>query len=165
MRNFVLFIVLVSGCAAHAGNAKSEPSNPSINILVHAENKGDLLGREGEWIGTKGPGLRMEGVLIDINPDIEGVAIEYRVRSTDLEGSVDLPWVTEGIFTGSRGQARKLEGFAARLTGEHANDYVLQYQCHVADKGDSAVITAPEMCLSVDPVRRLEAIKIWIKKK
>ena len=57
---------------------------------------------------------RVEGFQINIDPPIPGLNVEYMAH---VEGVGDTPWLSEGELAGFRGQAKRIEGFAVRLSG------------------------------------------------
>jgi hypothetical protein len=138
------------------------PGDVSLKVLVHTQNLGDLFGREDEWVGTLGRSLRAEGLALSFASHATGLGLEYMGH---LEGIGDTKFVTTGQFVGTRGQSRRLEGFAMRLTGAQAVDYQLFYQCSLAGLGASEILSGPQFCGTRGQSRALEAIRVWIVAK
>src|SRR5690349_8838275 len=81
--------------------------------VVHIQDLGDTPFREADWVGTKGRSLRMEGFSIEFADPIPGLGLEYMCHLQDIG---DTQWMPAGSFCGTRGEMRRLEGFAIRLT-------------------------------------------------
>lgn len=135
------------------------PGDTSLQVLVHVQNTGDLLGRQDEWTGTLGHSLRLEGFAISLTPEVSGLGLEYMAH---LQAIGDTEFVTAGQFVGTRGQSRRLEGFVMRLTGPKAPDYQLFYECYMTNVGSSGVLASPQFCGTRGESRSLEALRVWI---
>jgi uncharacterized protein YjdB len=142
------------------------PGNPGtflpLRVLAHVQNRGDVTGSEGEWVGTKGKSLQLEGFAISFTSAVPSLDLQYMAH---LAGTGDTPFVNAGQFVGTRGEGRRLEGFAARLTGQSEARYDLFYQCHMANLGDSVVLKSPAFCGTRGQSRRVEALRVWIVEK
>jgi len=68
-----------------------------------------------------------------------------------------------GVFCGTRGQSRRLEGFAIRLSGPNAAKYDVLYSCHLQDMGDVGPVKNGDFCGTRGQSRRVEAIIVWVK--
>jgi uncharacterized protein YjdB len=82
-----------------------------------------------------------------------------------LEQIGDLPWVSEGQFVGTRGQSRRLEGFAIKLTGKHASEFTVKYMAHLQGTGDTRWFSDGEFCGTRGESRRVEGICVKVVKK
>lgn len=132
-----------------------------LAITVHVQNMGDLYGTENHWIGTKGQCLRLE--LFNIRKVLKNqFTISYFAH---LEGIGDVPWVEEGNDVGTRGQGRRLEGFAIRLFGPDAQNYSVSYAAHLEGIGDTGLFSDGDFCGTRGQSRRVEAIFVKITKK
>jgi hypothetical protein len=58
-----------------------------------------------------------------------------------------------------------LEGVAFKLDGTCASSYTVEYQCHVQGIGDVALMTGPTFCGTRGAGKRLEAVKLTVRKK
>ncbi|AKB82714.1 putative surface protein, responsible for cell interaction [Methanosarcina barkeri 3] len=82
-----------------------------------------------------------------------------------LENIGDVQWVTEGNFVGTRGQSRRLEGFAIKLTGKLAPQFTVQYMAHLQGIGDSGWFSDGEFCGTRGQSRRVEGIRVRVLRK
>ena len=73
------------------------------------------------------------------------------------------PWMPGGSFCGTRGQSRRLEGFAIRLNGPNAARYDVFYSGHLQDVGDVGPLKDGDFCGTRGQSRRLEAMVVWVK--
>jgi uncharacterized protein YjdB len=130
-----------------------------IKVLVHIQGIGDRTFGAQEYAGSKGRGLRVEGFQINIDPPIPGLNVEYMAH---VEGVGDTPWLSEGELAGFRGQAKRIEGFAVRLSGSQADKYDVFYSAHIQNIGDTDVSSNGEYCGTRGKALRIEGIKVWI---
>ncbi len=135
---------------------------PRFHVLVHVQNIGDMTGVDGSWVGTKGRGLRMEGMQIDSLTDVPNLSLQYMCH---LQNIGDTNWYSAGQFCGTRGQSRRLEGFAVRLTGAPADDFTVSYQCHISNLGDSQVFYDGQFCGTRGQSLAVESIYVVISHK
>ena len=172
-----LFVVsaataLAAGCAvptesSPAGEETSHSSEAldqgALWVLTHVQNLGDRWTPEGQYAGTKGQSLRLEGFeLLTTSPAVSGLGIQYMAH---LEGTGDTEWIDAPSFVGTRNQSRRMEGFAIRLTGPQAADYNVLYSCHIQDFGDSIVLNNGQFCGTRGQSRRVEGMTVWIQHK
>lgn len=71
----------------------------------------------------------------------------------------------QGTFVGTRGQSRRLEGFAIRVSGKNGSKYDVFYRAHLQDTGDTVEFKNDEFCGSRGESRRVEAIFVRLVKK
>lgn len=83
------------------------PLPSGMEVLAHVSRRGDVRGREGDWVGDPTGQCWVEGLAL-IAPGTAGV--EYRVLGAEGEGD----WHANGHFAGSRGRSRPLLGLAVR---------------------------------------------------
>lgn len=103
----------------------------------------------------------MEAFTLQINPAVPDLGIEYMAHQAHVG---DRPWVANGALQGTRGESRQIEGFAVRLTGARASNYVVCYTAHVADVGDTAIHENGAYCGTRGQSRRIEGIHVWIRR-
>ncbi|MGD1804703.1 hypothetical protein ACP6PL_04570 [Dapis sp. BLCC M126] len=146
------------------GETTNKPSGISVGlkVIVHIQNMGDRSFAAGEYAGTRGQGFRVEAFQINIEPPIPGLNLEYMAN---VGGVGDTPWLQAGKLAGERGRARRLEGFAMRLTGSQAGSYDICYTAHVQNMGDSAVYRNGQYCGTRNKSLRVEGMKVWIERK
>ncbi len=146
------------------GETTNKPSGVSVGlkVIVHIQNLGDRSFAAGEYAGTRGQGFRVEAFHINIEPSIPGLKLEYMAN---IGGVGDTPWLEAGKLAGERGRARRLEGFAMRLTGAQAGSYDIRYTAHVQNMGDLPVYSNGQYCGTRNKSLRVEGIKVWIERK
>ena len=103
----------------------SEESLPA-QVLVHAQERGDVRVRAGEWAGVPGSRRLLEGFAVSFKPDI-GIAPEELEYQGILGDKWNTPWFAAGEFCGSRGMALPILGLRARLTGRAAETHECRY--------------------------------------
>lgn len=135
---------------------------PALRVRAHLEGYGDRMGRESEFIGTRGEYRRLEGFQIEIATPVPNLSLQYMAH---LEGIGDTPMVPEGNFVGTRGQHRRLEGFTIELTGSAAGNYNLFYLAHLQGIGDTPLMTGGNFCGTRGQSRRVEGILVRIEPK
>jgi uncharacterized protein YjdB len=82
-----------------------------------------------------------------------------------LEGIGDVPFVNEGQFIGTRGQSRRLEGFAIRLTEPAAAKFDVVYMAHLQGTGDTGFFQNGQFCGTRGQSRRVEGILVRVSPK
>jgi hypothetical protein len=50
---------------------------PDFEVLAHIQNRGDLRGGPGVFVGTRGHDLRMEGFSITFRTPVDGLGLRY----------------------------------------------------------------------------------------
>lgn len=133
-----------------------------LKVLVHIQNIGDRIFGAQEYAGTRGQGFRVEAFQINIDRPVAGLNLEYMAH---VDGMGDLPWLEAGKLAGERGKARRLEGFAIRLTGPQAVNYDVFYTAHVQNRGDLPVYSNGAYCGTRNQSLRVEGMKVWIQPK
>ena len=133
-----------------------------LKIIVHIQNLGDRSFVGGEYAGTRGQGFRVEAFQVDLEPAVAGLNLEYMAH---ISGVGDTPWLEAGKLAGERGKARRLEGFAVRLTGSQASSYDVFYTAHVENMGDLPVYANGQYCGTRNKSLRVEGMKVWIEPK
>ncbi|MEM1171333.1 MAG: hydrogenase [Cyanobacteria bacterium P01_H01_bin.35] len=146
------------------GGTTNKPSGISVGlkIIVHIQNVGDRSFAAGEYAGTRGQGFRVEAFQVNIEPPILGLNLEYMAH---IGGVGDTPWLEAGKLAGERGKARRLEGFAMRLTGSQTGSYDIFYTAHVQNMGDLPVYGNGQYCGTRNKSLRVEGMKVWIQPK
>ena len=79
-----------------------------------------------------------------------------------VEGIGDTEWATEGAFVGTRGQSKRIEGFAIRLAGSEAASYRVFYTAHVSRAGDMEIASDGAYCGTRGRSLPVEGMKVWI---
>ncbi len=128
-------------------------------ILAHVQRTGDVGGVIGDWIGTRGSRLWMEGFGISPHQAIDPEDIEY--QGVLGRGWLS-PWVEGGKFCGSRGMALPLLGFKLRLKGNAAKAYTCGYSATFIDGSAVGPVPAGESC-EAESLAALEAFQIELR--
>jgi uncharacterized protein YjdB len=143
--------------------AKPQPTaNVGLKVLAHIQSVGDRVFQAKEDAGSRGKGLRLEGFMIEIEPPIPGLTIQYMAH---VEGVGDTPWLNQGQLAGFRGKSKRIEGFAIRLAGPESAKYDVFYTAHVQNVGDIPPITNGQYCGTRGKALRVESMKVWVQAK
>lgn len=140
-----------------------EPAAEPVDaeIIAHVQRTGDVGARLGEWMGTRGSRLWIEGFGISPREAIAPADLEYQaVLGRDWLS----PWVESGKFCGSRGMALPLLGLAARLKGVAAATHELTYSASFVDGSTAGPLQAGDPC-QAPSLAALEAFKIELRPK
>lgn len=103
--------------------------NLTLAITAHIQDVGDRSGGVSQELGVAGKRLELVNIRKTSGP--KNVKIQYRCI---INGSTETAWLDEGQDCGTRAQAKALTGFAARLVGEGAQNYKLDYTCKGSNK-------------------------------
>jgi hypothetical protein len=147
-------IAAANGAAPAAGPPAADA--PAADVMGHVQRTGDVPGKFGDWIGTKGSRLWVEGF---------GLAPLDGVPAGDLEYQAVLgrnwlsPWVEAGKYCGSRGMALPLLGIKLRLKGAAAKAYDCSYSATFVDGSEIGPVHAGETC-EAESLAALEAFQI-----
>ena len=87
--------------------------------MAHVQRTGDMPGKIGEWVGTRGSRQWIEGFSLTPRDGIKPADIEYQAV---LGRGWLSPWIEGGKFCGSRGMALPLLGLKVRLKGARGED-------------------------------------------
>ncbi|ABG51671.1 Clostridial hydrophobic [Trichodesmium erythraeum IMS101] len=158
-------LIIVPGVEMPQNSSKTQrPIGVSVGlkVIVHIQNLGDRSFAAREYAGTRGQSFRVEAFQVNIEPPIAGLNLEYMAN---IGGVGDTPWLEAGKLAGERGKARRLEGFAMRLTGDKASSYDVFYTAHVQNMGDLPVYSNGQYCGTRNKSLRVEGIKVWIEFK
>ncbi|MCI6676236.1 MAG: endo-alpha-N-acetylgalactosaminidase family protein [Clostridiales bacterium] len=141
---------------------KKDPK-PSISYTTHVQNIGwQAEVMDGAMSGTKGKGLRLEGIKIRVNGDGLKGGVEY---TTHVQNIGWQSYVSNGAMSGTKGKGLRLEGIKIRLTGELAQKYSVEYRTHVQNEGWQKWVRDNAMSGTKGKGLRLEGIEIRLIKK
>lgn len=130
-------------------------------VVAHLQRTGDVGCALGEWLGTRGSKLWIEGFGL---APVEGIA------PADLEYQAVLgrgwlsPWVASGKFCGSRGMALPLLGLRVRLAEAAAKTHTLTYSASFTDGTVVGPVQDGEAC-EAESLAPLEAFQITIRQR
>ncbi len=135
----------------------STPNTLGLTYQAHVEKRGWLPPKkEGEWVGTKGEGLRIESFLADFN-QTDTCKFHYKIHQKDYGTS---EWIPMGTAAGKSGDKKQIEAIQIELI--NCSGHRFEYQGHIENVGDTDWIKEGEWLGSPELGQRLEAIKIKI---
>jgi len=146
----------VAGLAAEGVPA---PAEAPRQIMAHIQRTGDVGANIGEWIGTKGSGLWIEGFGF---ASADGVSIPELEYQAVLGRNWLSPWVEAGKYCGSRGMALPLLGLKIRLKGAAAKSFHCTYSATFVDGSMIGPISAGETC-EAESLAALEAFQVVVQ--
>lgn len=156
-----LQVMRLNDAAAPVPAREPAGEQKDADVVAHIQRTGDVGAKLGEWMGTRGSRLWIEGFAISPGDAIAGTDIEYQaVLGRDWLS----PWVEGGKFCGSRGMALPLLGLAARLKGAAAATHGLTYSASFVDGATVGPVKAGEPC-QAPSLAALEAFKIELLPK
>ncbi|MBR3511402.1 MAG: Ig-like domain-containing protein [Clostridia bacterium] len=131
-----------SVCYVTVNERPVEPDPVKVKYATHIQNIGweyDKYGSwryDGEMSGTSGRSLRLEGIKIELGPEIDG-GVEYvtHIQNIGWEDKKYGIWRHDGEMSGTSGRSFRLEAIKIRLTGNAANLYDIYYQVHAENIG------------------------------
>ena len=158
-----LQVTRLSGEAATAGapqqsGAPARRRPETAEMVAHVQRAGDVGARIGEWIGTPGSRMWIEGFSIAPQDAITAEDIEYQAV---LGRGWLSPWVEGGKFCGSRGMALPLLGLTIRLKGAAARNWDCTYSATFTDGSEAGPVSAGETC-EAESLAALEAFQIML---
>jgi hypothetical protein len=130
------------------------------DVVVHVQGTGDVAGKIGEWVGTRGSGQWIEGFSLVPRDGIKPTDLEYQAV---LGRGWLSPWIEGGKFCGSRGMALPLLGLKVRLKGATAKTHECSYSANFVDGSAVGPMPAGEAC-EAESLAALEAFQIVIRR-
>lgn len=130
-------------------------------MVAHVQRAGDVAGKLGDWIGTRGSRSWIEGFGIAPKSGLAPADIEYQAV---LGRGWLSPWVEGGKFCGSRGMALPLLGLKLRLRGAAAEAYACSYEASFVDGSSVGPVPAGQ-AVEAESLAPLEAFRIVIASK
>jgi len=128
-------------------------------VVAHIQRTGDMGAKMGDWLGTRGSKLWIEGFAI-VPPN--GMAPEDLEYQAVLGRGWNSPWMEGGKFCGSRGMALPLLGIRVRLKGEAAKTHVLRYAATFIDGTEVGPVKEGEGC-EAESLAALEAVQVILE--
>jgi hypothetical protein len=128
-------------------------------VVAHVQRTGDIGAKIGDWLGTRGSKLWIEGFAI-LPP--EGVSSEEVEYQAVLGRGWNSPWMEGGKFCGSRGMALPLLGVRARLKGNAAKTHTLRYAATFIDGTEVGPVEEGEAC-EAESLAALEALQVLLE--
>jgi Clostridial hydrophobic W len=141
--------------------ARQAVAMETADVVAHVQRTGDVPGRIGEWIGTRGSGLWIEGFSLTPRDGVEPDDIEYQAV---LGRGWLSPWIEGGKFCGSRGMALPLLGLKVRLKGAAARTYECSCSGSFVDGSAVGPVPGGETC-EAESLAALEAFQVLIHRR
>ncbi|MBO5550756.1 MAG: hypothetical protein J5966_02255 [Lachnospiraceae bacterium] len=136
---------------------------PNLSYRTHVENEGwQTWKKNGEFAGTSGRSLRLEGINIRLTNKDHSGGIRYKTHVQDI-GWQD--WKYDGDMSGTSGRSLRLEAINIELTGEMASYYDIYYRVHAQDVGWMGWAKNGASSGTAGYSRRLEGIQIVLVAK
>ncbi len=148
--------------AAPAPPAAKEPvAAPPVTsaVIAHVQQRGDVGGRFGEWMGERGSKLWIEGFSITPPPELRPEDIEYQAV---LGRGWLSPWSQGGQFCGSRRMALPILGFRVRLRGAAAKAFACVCSASFTDGTMVGPVSSGELC-EAEALAPLEAFQVTLQ--
>lgn len=128
-------------------------SRERSDVTAHVQRYGDVSGGLGEWIGTPGSQLWVEGFSINDTGPLKAGDVEYQAV---LGRGWLSPWVEAGEFCGSRGMSLPILGFRIRLKGDAASRWSLRVSAAFTDGTRLGPVDGSEEALEAESLAPLE---------
>ena len=162
-RNSSGLIDALSGVELHAesvGVHQGRAMSPTIFIVAHLENIGDISCSGDGWCGTRGENRRLEGFQLRLPEGMGQLNLTYMCH---IENQGDSQWVSANQFCGTKGEHKRLEGFAVKLSGVDAARFNVAYQAHGQNYGDSWIARNGAYVGTRGQALRVEAMRVWLE--
>lgn len=157
---FVVYITPSPSSNAQSAPATSAPGKSTVDFLVA---KLDFAVSPDQWLGSSGQGIQLTSLSVKPAPTSLAtpwpscLTLKYMAH---VAGIGDTGWYDAPSFIQGG-----LEGVAFKLDGACAASYAVEYQCHVQGIGDVALMSGPSFCGTRGQSRRLEAVKLTVRKR
>ncbi|HEY1936177.1 MAG TPA: hypothetical protein VGG99_29575 [Acetobacteraceae bacterium] len=146
---------------AAPGEAPAQAQAAEPEVVAHVQRTGDVGGKLGDWIGTRGSKMWIEGFAVSPQNAIAADDIEYQAV---LGRGWLSPWVEGGKFCGSRGMALPLLGLKVRLKGAAARNWDVSYEATFTDGSVAGPAGADEAC-EAESLAALESFRIELHRR
>lgn len=146
----------------NAEDVDSNALDATVMYTTHVQSVGwqDYVSN-GEMSGTEGKALRLEGIKIKVDSELEGDIL----YSTHCQTYGWLDWVSDDSLSGTVGEAKRLEAIEIKLTGELAKYYDVCYRVHCQTYGWLDWVKNGQLSGTEGKSKRLEGIEIKLVKK
>ncbi len=152
---------------AERRSAAAAPGRPIVPILAagdadivaHIQRTGDVANRLGDWVGTRGSRMWVEGFSLTPHDDIKPADVEYQAV---LGRGWLSPWIEGGKFCGSRGMSLPLLGLKVRLKAAVEKTHECSYSATFVDGSAVGPVPGGETC-EAESLAALEAFQIVIR--
>jgi hypothetical protein len=131
------------------------------DIIAHVQRNGDTGRAFGEWVGTPGSQMAIEGFSLTAPKELEPGDLTYQAV---LGRGWMSPWSESGHFCGSRGMALPILGLRVKLSAAAAKLYDLRYSATFLDGTTLDDLGSEDRC-ETPSLSALEAMRIELKPK
>jgi hypothetical protein len=131
------------------------------DIVAHVQRTGDIGRAFGEWVGTPGSQMAIEGFSMTAPKDLEPGDLSYQAV---LGRGWLSPWAESGQFCGSRGMALPILGLKVRLSDAAAKLYELRYGASFIDGTKLDDLRSEDSC-ETPSLAPLEAMRVELVRK
>lgn len=123
-----------------SNSTTQEVSKPELTYRSHVQNDGwQEEKQESEMAGTTGESKRIEAISVGLENNTYQGNLEYRsqIQNKGWESNWTKADSVSSVnhYSGTQGEAKRLEAIQIRLTGELANHYNVLYRAHVQGYG------------------------------
>jgi hypothetical protein len=126
------------------------------DIIAHIQRTGDAGRAFGEWVGTPGSQMAIEGFSLTAPKELEPGDLTYQAV---LGRGWMSPWSESGQFCGSRGMALPILGLRVKLSSAAAKHYELRYSATFLDGTKLEGLGSEDTC-ETPTLAALEAMRI-----
>jgi hypothetical protein len=131
------------------------------DIVAHVQRTGDIGRSFGEWVGTPGSQMAIEGFSMTAPKDLEPGDLSYQAV---LGRGWLSPWAESGQFCGSRGMALPILGLKVKLSDAAAKVYDLRYAASFIDGTKLDDLKSEDSC-ETPSLAPLEAMRVELVRK
>lgn len=143
--------------------AGGKKANPKLSYTAHVQNIGwQSEVTNGQLCGTKGKGLRMEALKVNLNTDGIKGGIRYSAHVQNIGWQ---SFVESGQLVGTKGKSLRMEAIKVELTKDMAKRYDIYYRTHIQDYGWLGWAKNGEIAGSIGRGLRMEAVEIQLIEK
>lgn len=148
---------------AEGGEATELPSGTPADkaavgdVTAHIQRQGDVNCQLGDWVGTPGSQLWIEGFSVNATGPLKTDDVEYQAV---LGRGWLSPWVEGGKFCGSRGMSLPILGLRVRLKGEKAEQWSLRLSASFTDGTRLGPVDGAEDALEAESLAPLEGFRL-----
>ncbi len=136
---------------------------PNLSYRTHVQDVGWQGWRtNGQFAGTSGQSLRLEGINIKLSNKNYSGGIRYKTHVQDIGWQ---GWMYDGAMSGTSGRSLRLEAINIELYGDMAKHYDIYYRVHAQDVGWMGWAKNGVSSGTAGYSRRLEGIQIVIVNK
>ena len=160
-----IYSVTSQAYISSGGDAPSVPNStiPNLSYRTHVQDVGWQGWRtNGQFAGTSGRSLRLEGINIKLSNKKYSGGIRYSTHVQDIGWQ---GWMYDGAMSGTSGRSLRLEAIKIELYGDMAKYYDIYYRVHAQDVGWMGWAKNGGNSGTAGYSRRLEGIQIVIVNK